>query len=286
MTANEGDAREWPGLVEEARVSALTLDSTAFPDAATLRLPANLGRHTVTRTLGDADGNGAYEKLFTLGGRSFSIWSTDGTQVYDSGSDLERITAGAVPANFNASNNNSTFDDRSDNKGPEPEAVTVGEIGGRTYAFIGLERVGGIVMYDVTDPTHAVVRRLPEQSQLRGGDRRSRARGPDVHSRARKPERPADARGRERDQRNGDAVLDRFEVVRWAPAGRPAGALTCRFGATARPLGCARALLGRPGHGRRLHAALQRSSRPPISNARLPPADSRSHEIAAHCYSV
>ncbi len=153
VTANEGDAREWPGFVEEARVSTLTLDSTAFPDAATLRLPANLGRHTVTRTLGDADGNGTYEKLFTLGGRSFSIWSTDGTQVYDSGSDLERITAGAVPANFNASNNNSTFDDRSDNKGPEPEAVTVGEIGGRTYAFIGLERVGGIVMYDVTDPT-------------------------------------------------------------------------------------------------------------------------------------
>ena len=153
VTANEGDAREWPGFVEEARVSTLTLDSAAFPDAATLRLPANLGRHTVTRTLGDADGNGTYEKLFTLGGRSFSIWSTDGTQVYDSGSDLERITAGAVPANFNASNSNSTFDDRSDNKGPEPEAVTVGEIGGRTYAFIGLERVGGIVMYDVTDPT-------------------------------------------------------------------------------------------------------------------------------------
>ena len=152
VTANEGDAREWPGLVEEARVSALTLDSTAFPDAATLRQNANLGRHTVTRTLGDADGNGAYEKLFTLGGRSFSIWSADGAQVYDSGSDFERITAAAAPAFFNASNNNSAFDDRSDNKGPEPEAITVGEIGGRTYAFIGLERTGGIAMYDITNP--------------------------------------------------------------------------------------------------------------------------------------
>jgi hypothetical protein len=152
VTANEGDAREWPGLVEEARVSALTLDSTAFPDAAALRQNANLGRHTVTRTLGDADANGAYEKLFTLGGRSFSIWSADGAQVYDSGSDLERITAAAVPTNFNASNNSSTFDDRSDNKGPEPEAITVGEIDGRTYAFIGLERTGGIAMYDITDP--------------------------------------------------------------------------------------------------------------------------------------
>jgi hypothetical protein len=152
VTANEGDAREWPGLVEEARVSTLTLDSAAFPDAATLRQNANLGRHTVTKTLGDANGDGAYEKLFTLGGRSFSIWTADGVQVYDSGSDLERITAAVVPANFNASNNNSNFDDRSDNKGPEPEAITVGEIGGRSYAFIGLERTGGIVMYDITSP--------------------------------------------------------------------------------------------------------------------------------------
>ncbi len=153
VTANEGDAREWPGFVEEARVSTLTLDPVAFPDAATLKQNANLGRHTVTKSLGDADGNGSYEKLFTLGGRSFSIWSTDGTQVYDSGADLERITADSDPAYFNASNNNSSFDDRSDNKGPEPEAVTVGEIDGRTYAFVGMERTGGIVMYDVTDPT-------------------------------------------------------------------------------------------------------------------------------------
>ena len=156
VTANEGDARDWPGLVEEARVSALTLDGTAFPDGATLRQNANLGRHTVTRTLGDTDGDGDYEQLYTLGGRSFSIWSTDGTQVFDSGSDFERITAGAAPAFFNASNNNSAFDDRSDNKGPEPEAVTIGKIGGRTYAFIGLERIGGIMVYDVTNPISPV----------------------------------------------------------------------------------------------------------------------------------
>jgi DNA-binding beta-propeller fold protein YncE len=156
VTANEGDAREWPGLVEEARVSTLTLDPTAFPDAATLRQNANLGRHTVTRTLGDTDGDGDYDQLFTLGGRSFSIWSTDGTRVFDSGSDFERITAAEFPANFNASNSNATFDDRSDNKGPEPEAVAVGDIDGRTYAFIGLERIGGVMMYDVTDPTSPV----------------------------------------------------------------------------------------------------------------------------------
>lgn len=153
VTANEGDARDWPGYAEESRVSALTLDATAFPDGVTLKQNANLGRHTVTKALGDDDGDGDYDRLYTLGGRSFSIWSSSGALVYDSGSEFERITAFEDAAHFNASNDNTNFDDRSDNKGPEPEGVAVGEIDGRTYAFIGLERIGGVMMYDITDPT-------------------------------------------------------------------------------------------------------------------------------------
>jgi hypothetical protein len=155
VTANEGDARDWPGFAEEVRVSALTLDSDAFPDA-TLKQNANLGRQTVTRSLGDANADGQYEALYTLGGRSFSIWSSDGTLAFDSGSDFERITAAADPEHFNASNDNSNFDDRSDNKGPEPEGIAIGEIDDRMYAFIGLERVGGVMMYDITDPRSPV----------------------------------------------------------------------------------------------------------------------------------
>ncbi len=158
VTANEGDARDWPGLTEEVRVGAATvaLDPVAFPDAAMLKQNANLGRLNVTRTLGDSDGDGDFDALFTLGGRSFSIWSADGTQVFDSDGDLERITAAADPAHFNASNDNNNFDDRSDNKGPEPEGLAVGEIGSRKYAFIGLERTGGIAAYDITTPTAPV----------------------------------------------------------------------------------------------------------------------------------
>jgi hypothetical protein len=152
VTANEGDARDWPGFNEEARVGALSLDTTAFPDAAALRNNAALGRLNVTKTLGDTDGDGDYDALFTLGGRSFSIWTTDGKQVFDSGSDFERIVAARAPDFFNASNEDRTFDSRSDNKGPEPEAVTVGRIDGRSYAFVGLERQGGIMIYDVTTP--------------------------------------------------------------------------------------------------------------------------------------
>jgi hypothetical protein len=152
ITANEGDARDWPGLSEEARVGSVSLDSTAFPNGAALKANGNLGRLNVTKTLGDTDGDGDFDQLYTLGGRSFSIWTPQGSQVFDSGSDFERITAARYPTFFNASNDDRTFDSRSDNKGPEPEAVTIGTVGKRTYAFIGLERQGGVMVYDVTNP--------------------------------------------------------------------------------------------------------------------------------------
>jgi len=152
VTANEGDARDWDGLEEEARVSSLTLDPSAFPNATELKKNGNLGRLNVTTTLGDANGDGVYESLYTLGGRSFSIWSTDGTQVFDSGSDFERIVAASDPLFFNASNDDRNFDSRSDNKGPEPEGLALGTIGKRRYAFVGLERMGGVVTYDITNP--------------------------------------------------------------------------------------------------------------------------------------
>jgi hypothetical protein len=152
VTANEGDARDWPGFSEEARVSSLTLDPTLFPNAATLRRNENLGRLNVTRALGDAEGDGDFEALFTLGGRSFSIWSTDGAQVYDSGSEFEHIVAASNPQFFNASNEDRNFDSRSDNKGPEPEGLAIGMVGERRYAFVGVERMGGVITYDITDP--------------------------------------------------------------------------------------------------------------------------------------
>lgn len=153
VTANEGDAREYSAITEEVRVSTLNLDPTVFPNAATLKLLPNLGRLTVTNRLGDIDGDLDFDALHPLGGRSFSIWNAStGAQVYDSGEFFETHTAGQYPLNFNASNTNNTRDDRSDNKGPEPEGVVVASIGGRTYAFIGLERIGGVMVFDVSSP--------------------------------------------------------------------------------------------------------------------------------------
>jgi len=154
LTANEGDAREYEGFIEEARVADVTLDPTAFPNAAELQAESNLGRLKITTTLGDTDGDGDFDELYSFGARSFSVWSETGTLVWDSGSELERITAERLPDNFNSTNDeNNSFDDRSDDKGPEPEGITTGQIGDTLYAFVGLERVGGIMVYDITDPT-------------------------------------------------------------------------------------------------------------------------------------
>ncbi len=153
VSANEGDAREYTGFVEEARISSLTLDAKAFPNAAALKNNTNLGRLNATNKLGDIDGDGDFDQLYVLGGRSFSIWDALGNQVFDSGDDLEQITAQKFPQYFNVSNTDNTLDSRSDNKGPEPEAITIADIDGKSYAFIGLERIGGVMVYDISVPT-------------------------------------------------------------------------------------------------------------------------------------
>ena len=85
-----------------------------------------------------------YENLYSFGSRSFTIWDTStGRAVFDSGSDMERITAQQLGGSFNASNDSNDGDDRSDDKGPEPEAVEIATINDNTFAFIALERVGG-----------------------------------------------------------------------------------------------------------------------------------------------
>ncbi len=153
ITANEGDARGYDALDEEERIKNLTLDPEAFPDADALQADEALGRLTATTMFGDIDNDGDHDELYVFGGRSVSVWDGAGALVYDSGDHLEQLTAEAYPDDFNCNNNeNGSFDGRSDNKGPEPEGVTVAELWGRPYAFVGLERVGGVVVYDLSDP--------------------------------------------------------------------------------------------------------------------------------------
>lgn len=159
ITANEGDAREYAGYSEIVRLNSASyvLDPIAFPNPEVIK--TNIGRLNVTLASGDTDIDGDFDEIHTYGARSFSIWNaTTGALVWDSGEDFELITSKhpTLSAIFNASNANNTFKNRSDDKGPEPEGVVVADIAGRKYAFVALERIGGCMLYDVTDPANPV----------------------------------------------------------------------------------------------------------------------------------
>ncbi len=159
VTANEGDARDYDTYSEERRLGDVGLcEGYTYGDmsAEDLVKDENLGRLNITLANGYDAEDDCVEEIYAYGARSFSIYDATGELVYDSGSDFEEITAEALgTVGFNANNDESgsdAFDSRSDDKGPEPEGVAVGRAFGRTLAFVGLERVGGVMTYDVTDP--------------------------------------------------------------------------------------------------------------------------------------
>ncbi|GAB2696693.1 hypothetical protein GCM10011495_28800 [Hymenobacter frigidus] len=161
ITANEGDAREYTALTEAVRLgdAGYVLDPTVFPQAAVLKRASALGRLNVTNRLGDTDGDGDFDEVYAFGGRSFSILNaTTGALVHDSGDLLERLTStdAAFGSIFNASNTtgNPVRKNRSDDKGPEPEGTTIGMIRDTTYAFVSLERQGGVLILNVNDPAN------------------------------------------------------------------------------------------------------------------------------------
>jgi hypothetical protein len=151
LTANEGDSRsDWPGLTEDVRARSVTTDAS-FPNRAN----AQVGRLTVTTSVPASPA--PQSTLYAFGSRSFSIWDADVRQVWDSADQLEQLVAAANPAFFNSTNDANNFDNRSDNKGPEPEGALTAVIAGRTYGFVGLERQGGVVVADLSDPTAPVI---------------------------------------------------------------------------------------------------------------------------------
>lgn len=183
VTANEGDSREYffdsadeasclaaGGLdfdeddgclsfTDEAQGRNLTfapgsnLETIAGGDPEDSDFTANpLGRLQVSSVAGDPDGDGVTDTLVSFGARSFTIFDTNGLVVFDSGDDFERITASIHGDEFNNDNDENSGDSRSANRGPEPEALAVGAVGNRTFAFVGAERMSGIFVYDVTNP--------------------------------------------------------------------------------------------------------------------------------------
>lgn len=178
VTANEGDAREYFfDVADEAACTAANgldydvddgclawIDEYKIKDiedagitvqadsALEKYLDSDIDSLRITMAAGDMDNNGELDTPVAYGARSFSIWDQNGNVIYDSGDDMEVITAALYGANFNNTDDENAPDDRSENKGPEPEAVTIGMVDDKQYAFIGLERTGGVMVYDVTNP--------------------------------------------------------------------------------------------------------------------------------------
>ena len=125
------------------------------------------GAPLMFNTSGEVDPAGdrlMYDALYSYGGRSFSIWDADGEQVWDSGDQIEQFLASEdcmlgsardIPCAdyFNTGHDEgAAMDSRSDAKGPEPEGLTIGKLGDKTFVFVGLERMGGILVYDISNP--------------------------------------------------------------------------------------------------------------------------------------
>lgn len=158
VTANEGDSRDWAYYSEESRAKDLVLDPTAFP--AAVKTDAKLGRLTVTKTMGDTDNDGDYDKLYAFGGRGVSVINSTGSLTWDSGDKVEQYVKANDPANWNADAATGNLDTRSDNKGPELEGIATGKAFGRMYAFAGAERQGGLFAFDL--------RATPGQAKIAG----------------------------------------------------------------------------------------------------------------------
>lgn len=162
VTANEGDAREWGD--EDNGTFYISEDERDFSDGDTSPTGAitaensGLDGKVVFFATSDFDGLNS-RKDYIFGGRSFTVYEVVGDRIVEvstSGDDFEAITAELYPEFYNASNDNAVLDDRSGKKGPEAESVTTGVVDGTPFAFIALERTGGVMMYDVTDPEKPV----------------------------------------------------------------------------------------------------------------------------------
>ncbi|MFJ5768999.1 choice-of-anchor I family protein [Psychrobacillus sp. NPDC093180] len=160
---NEGDSRDYVddgGYTEVADLAdielPIKLDATKYQGYTQEELDkfdlSKLDGYKVTTENGINAEATSYEAIYGYGGRSFSIFDAESLeQVYDSGSEFERIIAEKTPKYFNTNSDEIKVDNRSDDKGPEPETAVVGEIDGTTYGFIALERYSGIMVYDLTD---------------------------------------------------------------------------------------------------------------------------------------
>lgn len=149
LLANEGEQNDEDIITLGEAIRAGLIDPDALDRLNTRYgdVAGRLGALRISTIDGDTDHDGDIDIPTAIGGRSISLIDTEsGREVWNSGSAIETVTAERFPELYNAG------DTRSSAAGPEPEGLAVGEIDGRTIAFVGLERTSVLMMYDQTDP--------------------------------------------------------------------------------------------------------------------------------------
>lgn len=162
VTVNEGDARPDDGDIARAGTSGLVdIVNDGGGDLVYSGAVDNtgIGRLNILKDMGNLDGDAGIEDPHMMGTRSLTIWNANTTAlVFDSGSMIENYVAANDPTTFNINSGlTSNFDTRSDDKGPEPEALAFGSIAGRDYLFLGAERQNGIFQFDITDLNNVTI---------------------------------------------------------------------------------------------------------------------------------
>lgn len=176
LTANEGapvnDYKAWTDVTTPMLLAEQgKLYRPVFTDSLLNELK-ELTVSSLERTCdGERDKSVACKHMNIFGSRSMSIFDGEtGRLVWDTYDTFERILAKIAPEyfNWNAKKNKVKMDKRSSDKGCEPENVTVGEVGYKRYAFVGLERTSGIMVVDVTEAETPKYIKAPKPEEYKG----------------------------------------------------------------------------------------------------------------------
>jgi len=163
VTANEGDARPDDKDIFRASLQNTVVNGSTAPDIDPTVDPivnnTGIGRLSIFKDRGDTDLDGDIDTPTMMGTRSFSIWNAaTGALVFDSGAMIEQFVIQNDPTSHNINSGlTSNFDTRSDDKGPEPEALAFGSIDGKDFVFVGAERQNGIFQFDITDLNNVTI---------------------------------------------------------------------------------------------------------------------------------
>lgn len=170
ITADEGDARVDDGDIQRfaSAVTTYGLASGFTPSTNN----NDFGRLNVLKDQclnGPVDPASDIDKIVSMGSRGLSLWKkeTDGSVSFVSHLPLETELFNRDPQRHGANNGGqkNTFDSRSDDKGPEPEAVAVTTLtDGTVIAVAGMERQNGIIIVDITNPASPQVIRYINDS--------------------------------------------------------------------------------------------------------------------------